>query len=481
MSPQLTARPSDIPLQNLYKLLQPITVSPSSPRAKFSNWGHAYHCTPLAVFEPETEFQCELVLELARREGKKVKAVGVGHSPSDLACTNDFMLRTDKLNRIIEINAEKRYVIAQGGITLHKLHEELEKHNLAMTSVGSISDQTLAGVVTTASHGSGLDYGVISMQVMAVTLLLADGSHVSCSRTHQADLFMATICGLGATGIILNIQLEVEPAFRLKEVQESLPFHTVMKKFDDLVLSAEHVRFWWFPTKDIIRCSYSDRTQESRHPVSSWWWHTFLGHHIMQLLLFIGRFYLPLNTLAASFACWLINSKTVGIDDSYRIFNVDCRYPQFTTEWAVPYENSKACLCELRTWLRQEYDDQHGLRPHFPVEIRFSSADDIWLSPSNGQRTCWIGIVQYKPYGYNVPYRQLFEAFEAIVSRYQGRPHWAKAHRLQPHDLRRLYTRFDDFLQVIEEFDPCGIFRNEYIQRHLFGQPVGSRVFKLRQ
>lgn len=160
------------------------------------------------------------------------------------------------------MNAEKRYIVAQAGITLHDLHTELGKHNLAMLNVGSISDQTLAGIVTTATHGSGIEFGVMSTHVMALTLLLADGSRVTCSRSEQPDLFTASLCGLGSTGLILHIYLEVEPAYRLKELQETLPFEEVMENLDKLVYSAEHVRFWWFPTTDTVRCSYSDRTQE---------------------------------------------------------------------------------------------------------------------------------------------------------------------------------------------------------------------------
>lgn len=93
----------EIPLEDLYRLLQPITLPSTSSRARFSNWGQTYHCKPLAVFEPETEWQCELILELARREKKVVRAVGVGHSPSDLACTRGFMLRTEKFNRVLEV------------------------------------------------------------------------------------------------------------------------------------------------------------------------------------------------------------------------------------------------------------------------------------------------------------------------------------------------------------------------------------------
>lgn len=143
-----------------------------------------------------------------------------------------------------------------------------------------------------------------------------------------------------------------------------------------------------------------------------------MGYHVIQFLLFLGRYFLFLNTYVANFACWLASGDSMGIDDSYRIFNVNCRvslywqknhlgflplfflyitqYPQYTTEWAIPYENSQACLLEIREYLQKEQRNPHGIRPHFPVEIRFSAPDDIWLSPSYGRRTCWIGIVQYK-------------------------------------------------------------------------------------
>lgn len=156
---------------------------------------------------------------------------------------------------------------------------------------------------------------------------------------------------------------------------------------------------------------------------------------------------------------------------------------------------------ELRQWLNDEFMDPHGLRPHFPIEVRWSAADDIWLSPSSGQRTCWIGIIQYKcvacnlvhsdrvlnsanysrPYAMNAPYRKLFSRFEAILLRHQGRPHWAKSHDLRPEQLRQLYPKFDDFVALLRRVDPEGLFRNEYVQRHIFGKAVDSRLFKIRQ
>ncbi|KAJ7289439.1 D-arabinono-1,4-lactone oxidase-domain-containing protein [Mycena rebaudengoi] len=467
--------------QQLQESLAVITAPSSSSRSKFVNWGVTYQCQPLAIFEAENEYHCELALELAKREGRVLRAVGVGHSPSDLACTGDFMLRMTKLNKLLEVNHEKRCVVVQAGITLTDLHVELGKHGLAMCNVGSISDQTLGGIVTTASHGSGITYAVMSTQVQAMTLLLADGTRVSCSRIEHPDLFIATLCGLGSTGIILTIQLEVEPAFRLKDVQCLRPFEEVVENLDELVRSAEHVRFWWIAASHTVKCSAVNRTREEKLPPIPWFWSSFLAFHVVQLLLCIGRYFLYINTLTGRFVAWLSSWDVTLIDDSPAVFNVECRYPQHTTEWAVPFVRAQACLRELRAWMDAEAADPNGIRPHFPFELRFSAPDDIWLSPSFEQETIWIGIAQYKPYGLNVPYRRFFAGFEAIVSRHDGRPHWAKAHHSSPQILQTMYPHFGRFVAVLQAVDPQGVFRNEYVERHVFGKEVGERVFKARR
>lgn len=105
----------------------------------------------------------------------------------------------------------------------------------------------------------------------------------------------------------------------------------------------------------------------------------------------------------------------------------------------------------------------------------------VQVRPFHPHLCCWTNRAFHnskRPYGFNVPYRKLFQAFEDIVARHQGRPHWAKAHRLGPDSLRKLYPHFDDFTQVIHRVDPDGIFRNQYIQRHIMGKPVDPRIFK---
>ncbi|KAH9033110.1 L-gulonolactone/D-arabinono-1,4-lactone oxidase [Lactarius pseudohatsudake] len=480
----LSFPPSDIPLDELYSLLKPVTIDRSSSAAVFQNWGRTFTCTPSSVFRPESELHLELILELARREGQTVRAVGVGHSPSDLACTSGYMVQMSRLDKIIEVNSEKRYVHAQGGVTLQRLHAALAARGLAMINLGSISEQTLAGMLTTATHGTGVEHKVLSTHVLAVRLLLADGSKVICSRDHHPDLFLATLCGLGSTGIILDVRMEATPAFRLREVQETFKFDDVINRLDTVARSAEFVRLWWWPQVGDVRVSSMDKTQEPRHPLQSWLWHSLMGYHVIQFLLFLGLFIPRFNIWIGWFSSWLVRDKTVSVDDSLNVFNIDCKYRQYTIEWAVPYSQAQSCLRELRDWLETEFRDPRGLRPHCSLEIRFSDADDIWLSPSYGQRTCWIGIVQFKPYGLPIPYRNLFERFEGIMIRYGGRPHWAKTHGLRPDALSALYPHFEAFRGLLRVIDPEGVFRNEYVSRHVFGA-VGARfderVFKARQ
>ena len=167
-----------------------------------------------------------------------------------------------------QVNVDESYVTVQAGISLHALHVHLATHGLAMSNVGSISDQSLGGIVTTATHGSGVDYAVIPGHVLSMTLLVADGSYVRCSRHEREDLFLATLSGLGTTGIVLTVQLSVEPEFRLREVQEMIDFDAGIERFDDIARSAEHVRIWWFPRQRAWRVMAASRTKE----VGSWFY-----------------------------------------------------------------------------------------------------------------------------------------------------------------------------------------------------------------
>lgn len=160
------------------------------------------------------------------------------------------------------MNIEKEYVLVEGGMSLHDLHIVLAKHGLAMSNLGSISDQSIAGIITTATHGTGINFGVIPTHVLALDIMRPDGVTLHCSNDSNFDLFQASRCGLGATGFIISVKLKVEKAFRLRERRSVIKFDDAVNRIDEIAHSAEHAKLWWFPSTGSMRYYGADRTYE---------------------------------------------------------------------------------------------------------------------------------------------------------------------------------------------------------------------------
>ena len=159
------------------------------------------------VFRPSSTTHVLLITELARRHSKPLRAAGVGHSPSDLACTSAWQVRTDAFSSPLSITkvGDKTIAHVQPGLILHNLHQWLKDNKCALSNCGSISDQTVAGLITTCTHGSGWDFPVLTSLVEEISVVVAggdvdpkDGSKgkvrlITCSKDVEADLFHATM------------------------------------------------------------------------------------------------------------------------------------------------------------------------------------------------------------------------------------------------------------------------------------------------
>lgn len=195
---------------------------------------------------------------------------------------------------------------------------------LALRNLGSISDQTIAGLISTASHGSGVRYPVVSEDVVSLLLVLPlpGAPVVRVSRAQDPDLFRASQCGLGATGLILEVEMRIEPSYRLKEVKEGRPVEEVLANLDTIKGSAQHVRVWWYPEGGMV-VARANRTYKPSQPVKSWWGE-FLGFHVTQFLLFVSRYVRSFTPYVGKWAWNLAKVGGTTIDEGYRVFNFDC-------------------------------------------------------------------------------------------------------------------------------------------------------------
>jgi len=158
------------------------------------------------------------------------------------------------------VDPEKQFIVCDGGIKLEDLERQLATHHLALRNLGSISMQAMGGVITTATHGTGIEFKILGDDVLSLCLLLADGTFVYCSRYENQDLFKATLFGRGSTGLVVSVDSRVEPAFRLRESQKTCPFDEILGNLDHIVHQAQHVRLWWYPQNKTVRVCSADRT-----------------------------------------------------------------------------------------------------------------------------------------------------------------------------------------------------------------------------
>ncbi|CAO2591356.1 L-gulonolactone oxidase [Lemmus lemmus] len=407
-------------------------------------------------YQPTSVEEVREVLALARQQNKRVKVVGGGHSPSDIACTDGFMIHMGKMNRVLQVDTKKKQVKVEAGILLADLHLQLDKHGLAMSNLGAVSDVTIAGVIGSGTHNTGIKHGILATQVVALTLMTADGTVLECSESSNADVFQAARVHLGCLGIILTVTLQCVPQFHLQETSFPSTLKEVLDNLDSHLKKSEYFRFLWFPHSENVSIIYQDHTNKASAvraqpgPTSRSRGLTYLPF----LVGWINRFFF-----------WLLFShKKKSSNLSHKIFTYECRFKQHVQDWAIPREKTKEALLELKAML----EAHPHVVAHFPVEVRFTRGDEILLSPCFQRDSCYMNIIMYRPYGKDVPRLDYWQAYETTMKKFGGRPHWAKAHNCTRKDFEKMYPAFRKFCDIREKLDPTGMFLNSYLEKVFF-------------
>ncbi|MFE4588739.1 D-arabinono-1,4-lactone oxidase [Streptomyces laurentii] len=429
------------------------------------NWAGNEEARPRRVLRPTSTDDVAAAVKDAVGDGLRVKPVGSGHSFSGAAVAPDVQLLLDGMDGLCSLDETTGLVTVEAGMPLWKLSPLLAAHGLALENMGDIDRQTISGAISTGTHGSGVRFGGIATQVRALELVLADGTVATCSPTERPDLFAAARVGLGALGVLTRVTLQCVPLFALHARDTAMPVGETLEKAQEFADANDHFEFFWFPhstttlTRRFCRLpgdaplkpigAFSRRLDET---VSG------LGFEGLNRL---GTRFPALVPPIARFAARAMSSRE-WTDHSYKVYASvrDVRFHE--GEFAIPREQAADALRELKRWI-----DAHDERVSFPLEVRFSAADDIWLSTAQGRDTCYIAFHQY----HRMPYQRYFRACQDILGGYGGRPHWGKMHDLGAAELRSRYDRFDDFVALRDTVDPTGVFANPYLDRVLGPAP----------
>lgn len=424
----------------------------------WTNWARNQSCVPAVWARPTTEEQLAGAVQRAAAAGRTVRAVGAGHSYSAIACTDGHLVDLSGYDRVLDADPDTGVVTVQAGITLRRLNEELAARGLAMEVLGDIDYQSIAGALSTGTHGPGIRFPAPSARMLAARLVTADGSVVECSPSQDPELFSCARVGLGALGVLSTVTLQTVPAFRLHTVEEPMRMDRILGELDGLVDGNDHFGLFWFPGSDVALAKRSNRTDEPVRPRPSraaWINDVLVDNHLFGAACRVATRVPAVGRAIVAGAG--SKGRHEWVDRSDRVFATPRLVRVVEMEYSIPRDAFPEAFERLRRLVA-------GLGPiTVPVEIRWTAADDIPLSHASGRDSAYIAVHMYR----GVPYDQYFQAVETIMGSVEGRPHWGKLHFQSAETLAPRYPRWDDFQAVRARMDPEGRFRNPYTDRVL--------------
>ena len=426
----------------------------------WSNWAREQTCRPASIVRPATREGLVRAVAKAAEAGEHIKVAGSGHSFTDCALTDGTLLRIEQLDRLLDFDRSSGLVKFEAGIILGPMNRKLDELGVAMANLGDIDRQTLAGSISTATHGTGAGFQNVSAQVAAIELVTADGTIVELSRDSDPDGFRAARVGLGALGAIYSVTLETVPAYTLNRVDRARPLAETLASLDELVAAHDHFEFYVFPHTDIAVCRETTRTSDApqpRHPARVFAQEYVIENGLGAAVSALARHAPRTGPRLARLAASAVSNET-KIDKSFKVF-ASQRHIKFTEmEYAIPRERGREAIERVVAIASRP---EHQVI--FPIEVRFVAADDALLSPSHERETTYIAVHQDRKLDWEPYLREV----EATLSAIDGRPHWGKRHFLRADTLSQRYPRWDDFQTARKRFDPCGAFQNAYTARTL--------------
>lgn len=421
---------------------------------KWNNWSQSVHCQPEYFVEPNNLLELMTIVKNCRKQKKTIRVVGSGHSFTPLVATSEVLLSIDKLSGIDCIDHENNYVTVWAGTKLSDLGNQLHEKGYALENLGDINAQTIAGAISTGTHGTGISFGSISTQVIGITILTAAGELLEISHAVNKRFLQAAKLSLGMLGIIVKITLKVLPAYQLIGHSYRYSLHDCLSQLDRLKQENRNFEFYYFPYTNTVQVKTMNLADIDKRKQSKF----------KKLVIENGLFYAlsEISRLVPRSAKFVSTVSALGVpvgfeaNDSHQLYATPRLVKFNEMEYSVPAEAMGEVLREIDHVIRKNNYDVH-----FPIECRYVKADEIWLSPSYERDSAYIAIHMYK----GMEFTPYFSAIESVFKQYEGRPHWGKMHTMTYENISEVYPRLSDFLRIREELDEAGLFLNEYVRK----------------
>jgi len=227
----------------IFLLPVPDSTFKTKPGEEWRDYSLLHKCTPKHVHQPKTVEEIVDIVKVAYQKGEKIRVVGAGFSMSPIALTSDHMINLDFLNKVVVINKEKKTITVEAGMRFKDLHEILAENSLSMPNVGSVSEYSVGGAISTGTHGTGTQYQSVSNMVLSMELVNGLGEIVTIS---EPTLLPAARLALGALGIITRVTLQLVDARDIRREETIMRLDLMRDHFFTKVQMNEHCIFCYF-------------------------------------------------------------------------------------------------------------------------------------------------------------------------------------------------------------------------------------------
>ena len=419
-------------------------------RQRLTNWAGNIEYSTDRVFYPAsaTEAQ-ELVKKLDR-----LKVLGTRHCFNRIADSRDNLVSLKKMDQIIQFDPRDMRVTVGPGVTYGKLGPFLQDKGYALHNLASLPHISVAGACMTGTHGSGTKNQNLSSAVRALEFIAADGQLHHISRERDGDRFFGAVVGLGALGLVTQIQLAIEPTYMMQQrVFENLPLQALKDHFDEIVSSGYSVSLFTDWQSDEMNEVWvkSKVGEPGRAPTSN----EFFGARAATKNLH------PIAALSAENCTPQMGEIGPWFErlPHFKMGFTPSSGKELQAEYFVPHHHALEAIQAIARMGKE-------ISPYlFISEIRTIAADELWMSPCFQERCVTIHFTWKQDWP---AVSKLLPVIERELQPFQARPHWGKLFAMSPLALQSRYSKLGDFKRLISEFDPKGKFRNDFLDRNLY-------------
>lgn len=398
----------------------------------WTNWVGNQTCTPAAIVRPRDEDEVVAAVRGAVAGGHRVRVAATGHSCTPVCLTDGVVLELAGLAGVVAVDRQRCRATALAGTTVAAFGDPLWDAGLSLANQGDIDTQQIAGAIGTGTHGSGITLGSFSAALRRARIVTATGDVLEVSES-TPELLRAAQVAIGMLGVMTEVEVEVAPAYRIRERILHLPYAEVVARWDELVAAHRHFSFFWIPV-DGSAALYGLDTPAGVPERDTC--------------------FVKIYDVAGEDEP---DSAEAGarVDRSYRIYPQVFEPNFHELEYFVPIERGPAAVAAMRDLMLASQPDAR-----FPMEVRTVAADDAYLSSQHRTATTVISVSGVP----GTDYWGYLRAVDATLGPFRARVHWGKLHLLTRGQLLDRYPEAETFIGIRRELDPHGVFLNDHLR-----------------